>query len=100
MASRNLGTLTIDLVAQVAGFIAGMSQASRATEENMRKIEQTITGSVDLIKTTFATLGVYEVFKHVIGATVAQEEAFAKLNQTVIATGGAAGKTTDDLVAL
>ena len=32
MASRNLGTLTIDLVAQIAGFLAGMDKAAKAAE--------------------------------------------------------------------
>lgn len=33
MASRSLGTLTLDVVAQVGGFVSGMDKAERASEK-------------------------------------------------------------------
>ena len=33
MAGKSLGTLTIDLVAKVGGFVSGLSQAERAPQK-------------------------------------------------------------------
>lgn len=41
MASRNLGTLTLDLVAKIGGFERGMDQAARVSEKRMRQIQAT-----------------------------------------------------------
>jgi hypothetical protein len=40
MASRSLGTLSVDLVAKVGGFVSGMSAAERAAAKSSREIEQ------------------------------------------------------------
>lgn len=40
MASRSLGTLTLDLIARVGGFQQGMDQAARTSEQRMRQIRQ------------------------------------------------------------
>ncbi|WP_312600839.1 phage tail tape measure protein [Pseudomonas luteola] len=40
MASRSLGTLTLDLIAKAGGFVAGMDQAERSSEKWRRKVEQ------------------------------------------------------------
>jgi hypothetical protein len=40
MATRSLGTLTLDLVAKIGGFTQGMDQASRIADKRMRAIEQ------------------------------------------------------------
>ena len=39
MASKSLGTLTIDLIAKVGGFVSGMSQAERASQQWRREVE-------------------------------------------------------------
>ncbi|MBK0032753.1 phage tail tape measure protein [Erwinia sp. S43] len=39
MASKSLGTLTIDLIAKVGGFVSGMDRAERSSEEWRRKVE-------------------------------------------------------------
>ena len=41
MASRNLGTLTVDLVAKVGGFERGMGQAERTAKKRAAEIEKT-----------------------------------------------------------
>lgn len=33
MASNNLGTLTLDLIAKTGGWVSGMTEAERATEK-------------------------------------------------------------------
>lgn len=40
MASRSLGTLTLDLVAKVGGFTAGMTAAERAADKSLSAIER------------------------------------------------------------
>ena len=40
MASRSLGTLTLDLVVKTGAFVAGMSQAERAADSKLRGIEK------------------------------------------------------------
>jgi hypothetical protein len=38
MAARNLGTLTIDLIARIGGFIKGMTEAERVADRSSREI--------------------------------------------------------------
>lgn len=40
MASRSLGTLTLDLIARVGGFTSGMTQAERAADKSLSAIEK------------------------------------------------------------
>lgn len=42
MASKSLGTLTIDLIAKVAGFTSGMDKAERASDKWRKKVESDI----------------------------------------------------------
>lgn len=40
MASRSLGTLTLDLIAKVGGFVAGMDAAERSSEKWRKSVEK------------------------------------------------------------
>ncbi|HHQ6553295.1 TPA: phage tail tape measure protein [Serratia fonticola] len=40
MAGKSLGTLTIDLIAKVGGFVAGMDRAERSSDEWSRTVQQ------------------------------------------------------------
>lgn len=40
MASRSLGTLTLDLVAKIGGFVQGMTAAERAADKSLTAIEK------------------------------------------------------------
>lgn len=42
MASKSLGTLTIDLIAKVGGFTSGMDKAERASDKWRKKVESDI----------------------------------------------------------
>lgn len=42
MASKSLGTLTLDLIARVGGFVGGMDRAQRASDEWRRKVEANV----------------------------------------------------------
>lgn len=39
MAGKNLGTLTIDLIAKVGGFVSGLTQAERASQKWRKQVE-------------------------------------------------------------
>lgn len=39
MASRSLGTLTLDLVAKIGGFVGALDKAARESEKRMKRIE-------------------------------------------------------------
>ena len=39
MATRSLGTLTLDLIARIGGFEQGMDKAGRLTEKRMKEME-------------------------------------------------------------
>lgn len=54
MANKSLGTLTLDLIAKVGAFEAGMDKASRKTKTTAREIER----NVNLIAKTIAGMGV------------------------------------------
>lgn len=45
MATRSLGTLTIDLIAKVGGFVAGMNQAERASDDWRKQVEKNVKGA-------------------------------------------------------
>lgn len=40
MASKSLGTLTIDLIAKVGGFVSGMNQAERSSDKWRKQVEK------------------------------------------------------------
>lgn len=42
MASRSLGTLTLDLVAKIGGFTAGLDKASRDADKRAKEIERSL----------------------------------------------------------
>lgn len=53
MAGKSLGTLTIDLVAKVGGFVAGMDKAERSSSKWRKQVEQ----DVKAAGSSIATLG-------------------------------------------
>lgn len=60
MASRSLGTLTVDLVAKTAGFTAGMDKAARDAKTKLTQIEKIALGAGKAIGTgiRFAAVGI------------------------------------------
>lgn len=50
MASRGLGTLTIDLVAKTSGFVAGMDKAERSSKKWRRQVEKDLQKASNAIK--------------------------------------------------
>lgn len=69
MASRSLGTLTVDLIAKFGGFTQGMTQAEREADKKTREMQKKMTqraraiddafsGMANTIKTSMLGLGV------------------------------------------
>jgi len=55
MASRNLGTLTMDLIARIGGFEAGLDNAERAAKKRAKAIEKVFNEAGDLAGKAFGT---------------------------------------------
>lgn len=66
MASKSLGTLTIDLIAKVGGFVSGLSQAERASQKWRKQVKDDAAAAA-VAMTGFATA----VSAAAIGAGVA-----------------------------
>uniref|UniRef100_UPI003D2D90EC tape measure protein n=1 Tax=Pseudomonas sp. p1(2021b) TaxID=2874628 RepID=UPI003D2D90EC len=63
MASRSLGTLTLDLIARIGGFQQGMDQAARTTQRTMSQVESTADkASVAVIASFRAIAGAAAVY--------------------------------------
>ena len=45
MASKSLGTLTIDLIAKTGGFVSGMDKAERASEKWRKQVQKDVADS-------------------------------------------------------
>lgn len=56
MASRSLGTLTINLIAKVGGFREGMTQAERIADKKSRQIEKNMKERAKAIDAAFASM--------------------------------------------
>ena len=95
MANGTLGTLTIDVLANIAGMVSDMQKAqdvsAQAAKQFQRDWQDATSGISDGIKTLAATLGVAfsaDQFKELISATVEMDVTVAHLTDTLgIATG-------------
>lgn len=104
MASRSLGTLTIDLIAKVGGFVEGMTKAEREADKKTRSMQRKmqqrakeIQGAWDGISKALAagvagiTVGAF--FQNVITQTRNAEKEQALLAAALKSTGQQAGYT-------
>lgn len=57
MASRSLGTLTVDLIAKIGGFTQGMTQAERVADKKSRDIKRTFSKHVKDIENQWSGIG-------------------------------------------
>lgn len=98
MATRSLGTLTLDLIAKVGSFEGGLSKADRAAKSKFKNIEK----NVNKAAKTFVAFGAAAVgvATLVINATTKQENAIKQLEARLTSTRGVAGKTSEELQGL
>lgn len=73
MSTSSLGRLTLDLVAQTAGFVRGMNQAERASEQWRRTVERNVKIAGAAIATTGAAAAA--------GITVAVSQALERMDE-------------------
>lgn len=93
MATRALGTLTVDLLLRMGGFKQGMDQAARESDAAVRRIRSSFNQLRNVVGTVLAGFS----FAAVVRATAEAEKAFGQLKNAVETNGGAAGKTADEL---
>lgn len=56
MASRSLGTLTLDLMARIGGFQQGMDQAARSTQRSMGQVARHAESASESVTGSFKTI--------------------------------------------
>ncbi|HHM7275000.1 TPA: phage tail length tape measure family protein [Pseudomonas aeruginosa] len=104
MASRSLGTLTLDLIAKVGGFVAGMDAAERTAKKGAKEIGS----AADAASLAWGKLGkvaegalsgitVGAVFGAVIRNTKQMEKEQAQLEAVLRSTGESAGFSREQL---
>lgn len=86
MASRSLGVLTLDLVAQVGGFVQGMDKAERASAKWRKQVDQ----DLQTVKTA-SIAGLAAITAATAGMVTSQVKAATEVSQ--LATISAAGTT-------
>ena len=98
MASKSLGTLTLNVVAQVGGFVAGMDKAERSSEKWRRQVESSAKAAgaaigaatavaagamAVLIKSSINSAAEIENFAKLAGSSTTEFQKFAAGARTV-----------------
>lgn len=102
MSRRSLGTLTIDVLAEVGGFVSGMDKSERRTETWRKNVEKQAKLAGIALGTGLAAgaaaigVGLIRVAKN----TMAAEQEIAQLDAIIRSTGGAAGYTRQQLLGM
>lgn len=98
MSSRSLGSLTIDLIAKIAGFEQGMDRAARTADRRMKQIERSakVAGAAIGAIGGAAIAGVSVIVRN----TMQAEKSLAQLDAILKSTGNAAGYTRNQLVSM
>ena len=102
MASRNLGTLTVDLIAKIGGFTKGMTEAERVADKKSREMKKKMQAHADdinkawqgvsrVLAAAFAGITVGAAFRKVITETSNAQREQALLAAALKATGDNAG---------
>lgn len=108
MASRSLGTLTLDLIAKISGFEQGMDRAARTADRKGREIsaaarkraketEEAWANVGTAISAVFSSIAVGAVFQKFIAETKQAEQEQAQLQAVLKSTGNAAGYSQERL---
>lgn len=102
MSSRSLGSLTIDLIAKIAGFEQGMDKAARTADKEFRRMEAravafgTAVGNIASKGLGLLGRGLL-TFAH---NTIKSEQELAQLEAILKSTGNAAGYSRDQLISM
>lgn len=98
--SRSLGTLTIDVIAEVGGFASGLDKSERRAEKWRKKVEAEakLAGLALAAGITTALAGLSTVGLLIARNTMSAEREVAQLDAIIRSTGGAAGYTRQQLL--
>lgn len=108
MATRSLGTLTLDLIAKIGGFTSGLTQAERVADQKQRaiarkakeqakEVEQAWSSATKFVSGAFAGLTVVGLFSSFIRESKEASENQAQLAAVLKSTANAAGFTAEQL---
>lgn len=108
MATRSLGSLTLDLVAKIGGFTRGMDEAERVADRKSRdiarkqkarakEVEKAWSDSAKWIGGAFAGLSIAGVLTKFIQESIDAQNEQAQLAAVLRSTGEAAGFTATEL---
>lgn len=98
MATKSLGTLTVDLIAKTGGFEQGMTRAERSADRSAREIErrmQRIDKAVDRVRLTVVTAGIA-----IAGSVGAWVNSMTKSMDATLKMAQQIGTTTEALTGL
>lgn len=100
MSRRSLGTLTIDVIAEIGGFASGLDKSERQAEKWRQNVEkQARAAGVALTGAMAAGVtGLVAGIAKVIANSAAAEQEIGQLDAILKSTGGAAGYTRQQLL--
>lgn len=100
MSRRSLGTLTIDVIAEIGGFASGLDKSERQAEKWRKNVEkQARAAGVALTGAMAAGVtGLVAGIAKVIANSSAAEQEIGQLDAILKSTGGAAGYTRQQLL--
>lgn len=100
MSRRSLGTLTIDVIAEIGGFASGLDKSERQTEKWRKNVEKQAKAAGVALGTAIAAgvTGLVAGIAKVITNSAAAEQEIGQLNAIIKSTGGAAGYTRQQLL--
>jgi len=98
--SRSLGTLTIDVIAEVGGFASGLDKSERRAEKWRKKVEAEakMAGAALAAGVAVGLAGLSAVAVKFGRNSIAAEKEVAQLDAIIRSTGGAAGYTRQQLL--
>ncbi|AOV01672.1 phage tail length tape measure family protein [Delftia tsuruhatensis] len=104
MASRSLGTLTLDLIAKIGGFTAGLTQAEREADKRAKaiagkakQIQKEWDAVGKAIGGAIAAIGIGSIFAKFIDESRNAQNEQAQLAAVIKSTGQAAGYSAQQL---
>lgn len=102
MSSRSLGSLTIDLIAKIAGFEQGMDRAARVADRNFKQIQTRAIATGTAMGNAFydGARAVGRAIGTIINNSLQAEKSLAQLDAILKSTGNAAGYTRNQLVSM
>lgn len=100
MSRRSLGTLTIDVIAEIGGFASGLDKSERQAEKWRKNVEKQAKAAGVALGTAIAAgvTGLAAGIAKVITNSAAAEQEVAQLDAIIKSTGGAAGYTRQQLL--